>query len=337
MKAYELQKNEGFAALTQVDRPNPALGPLDVRVRVRAASLNFRDLVIARNAKNSRAAPIVPMSDGAGEVIEIGSAVKSLRTGERVAANFFPTWIDGPPTPSYHANALGGSVDGMLAEQVVLPESAWVKLPAHLSFEEGATLPCAGVTAWNALFESASLRPGDTVLVQGTGGVSIFALQLAKAAGAKVVATSQSAEKRERARKLGADHTIDYKATPKWGAAAHEWTGGAGVDVVVEVGGPGTFDQSMAALRYAGTMSILGVLTGLRGEVNTYELFQKGLKVHGVYVGSVAMFERLNRALTAHELHPIVDRVFPFDEARSAYEYLASAQHLGKVVIRVAD
>jgi NADPH:quinone reductase-like Zn-dependent oxidoreductase len=262
--------------------------------------------------------------------------VTTLRVGDRVAANFFPTWFDGPTRPAYHANALGGSVDGMLREQVVLQEQAWVKLPEHLSFEEGATLPCAGVTTYNALFESASLTPGDTVLVQGTGGVSIFALQLAKAAGARVLATSQSAEKRERARSMGADHTIDYKATPTWGAAAREWTGGRGVDVVVEVGGPGTFDQSIAALRHGGTMSLLGVLTGVKGEVNTFELFHKGLRVHGVYVGSVAMFERLNRALSAHQIHPVIDRVFGFDEAREAYDYLASGQHFGKVVIRVS-
>lgn len=337
MKAYELQKNEGFAALTKVERSAPKVGDHDVRVRVRAVSLNYRDLVMAKSAKNARTQPIVPTSDGAGDVVEVGSAVRGLRVGDRVAANFFPHWVDGPPRLSYHAGALGGSIDGMLAEEVVLPEPAWVKLPEHLSFEEGATLPCAAVTAWNALFESAALRVGDTVLVQGTGGVSIFALQLAKAAGARVITTSQSPEKRERARKLGADHTIDYKENPKWGAAAHEWTEGRGVNVVVEVGGPGTFDQSASALAYGGTMSILGVLTGVRGEVNTYEIFHKGLRVHGVYVGSVAMFERLNRALTTHQIHPVIDRVYAFDEARGAYEYLASAQHFGKVIIRVAE
>lgn len=335
MKAYELQKNEGLRALTKVERATPKIGPQDVRVAVRAVSLNFRDLVMARSAKSSRAQPLVPASDGAGEVIEVGSEVSSLRVGDRVAANFFPTWIDGPTLPRYHASALGGSADGMLAEQVVLHERAWVMLPEHLSFEEGATLPCAAVTAYNALFESATLRPGDTVLVQGTGGVSIFALQLAKVAGARVVATSQSAAKRERASKLGADHTIDYKAVPKWGAAAHEWTGGRGVDIVVEVGGPGTFDQSIAALRYGGTMSLLGVLTGVRGEVNTYDIFHKGLRIHGVYVGSVAMFKELNRILTVHRIKPIVDRVFPFDDALAAYEHLASGQHFGKVVIKI--
>jgi NADPH:quinone reductase-like Zn-dependent oxidoreductase len=269
-------------------------------------------------------------------VVEIGSAVKALKVGDRVAANFFPTWLSGVPNDSHHANALGGSIDGMLAEEVALPDSAWVKFPSHLSFEEAATLPCAGVTAFHALFEAATLKPGDTVLVQGTGGVSIFALQLAKAAGARVIVTSSSGEKRERARTFGADHTIDYKATPAWGQEAMAFTEGRGVDVVVEVGGPGTFDQSAIALRYRGVMSLLGVLTGVQGEVNTHTVFHKALRVHGVYVGSVDMFEAFNRALAVHQLHPVIDRVFPFAEAREAYEYLASGKHFGKVVIRVA-
>jgi NADPH:quinone reductase-like Zn-dependent oxidoreductase len=337
MKAYELQKNEGFSSLTQVDRPSPALGTHDVRVSVQAVSLNYRDLVLARSAHKSRRAPAIPTSDGAGEVVEVGAAVERLKTGDRVMANFFPTWLEGPPSAAHHERALGSTVDGMLAEEVVLDQSAWVKVPEHLSFEQAATLPCAGVTAFNALFETASLRPGDTVLVQGTGGVSIFALQLAKAAGARVIVTSKSAEKRERAMRLGADHTIDYQAVPEWGKAAHAYTGGSGVDLVVEVGGPGTFDQSVAALRYAGTMSILGVLTGTRGEINTYDIFHKALRVHGVYVGSVRMFEGLTRALGSHVLTPVVDRVFAFGDARGAYEYLASGQHFGKVVVRVGS
>jgi NADPH:quinone reductase-like Zn-dependent oxidoreductase len=255
--------------------------------------------------------------------------------GDRVAALFFPDWLDGELTGAYHARALGGTHDGMLAQEVVLHERSWVHLPSHLSFDEGAALPCAGVTAWNALFEAAHVGPGSTVLVQGTGGVSIFALQLARAAGARVILTSKSAAKRERARQLGADHVIDYTATPKWGDEALAWTGGRGVDVVVEVGGPGTFDQSVAALRYGGTMSLLGVLTGTRGEVNTYGVFQKGLRVHGIYVGSGRMFERLNQALSATGIRPIVDRVFGFDETRAAYEHLAQGAHFGKIVIRV--
>lgn len=334
MRAYELQPREGFDALTPVDRPAPALGASDVRVRVRAVSLNYRDLNIARGARK-RKAPVVPASDGAGEVVEVGPAVTRVAPGDRVAAAFFPGWIDGDPSDHHHAGALGGGQDGMLAEEVVLPESAWVRMPARLSFEAAATLPCAGVTAYHALFEAAHLRAGDVVLVQGTGGVSVFALQLAKAAGARVIVTSSSAAKRDRALGLGADHVIDYKADPAWGESARAWTGGRGVDIVVEVGGPGTFDQSVAALRYRGTMSLLGVLTGLRGEVNTYGVFHKLLRVAGIYVGSVAMFEALVRALEASRIDPIVDRTFGFGEVKDAYAYLASGAHFGKVVIRI--
>jgi NADPH:quinone reductase-like Zn-dependent oxidoreductase len=334
MRAYELQPREGFDALALVERPTPGLGPNDVRVRVRAVSLNFRDLTMARAARK-RKAPVIPASDGAGEVIEIGSAVSRYAIGDRVAASFFPTWLAGDLSDYHHANALGGGRDGMLAEQVVLPETAWLPLPSRLSYEAGATLPCAGVTAYHALFQATQLRPGDIVLVQGTGGVSIFGLQLAKAAGARVIVTSSSEAKRERALALGADHVLDYKADPAWGEAARKWTGGRGVDVVIEVGGPGTFDQSVAALRYGGTMSILGVLTGVRGEVNTYGVFHKTLRVAGVYVGSVAMFEGLLRALETARIEPIIDRTFGFGEVKQAYEHLASGAHFGKVVVRV--
>src|SRR5215470_15915456 len=334
MRAYELQARDGFDALTLVDRLPPALGPSDVRVRVRAVSLNYRDLNIARGARK-RKAPVVPASDGAGEVIEVGAAVTRFRLGDRVAAAFFPLWHSGGMFEQVHSRALGGTQDGMLAEQVVLPEAAWVRMPARLSFEAAATLPCAGVTAYHALFEAARLRTGDTVLVQGTGGVSIFGLQLAKAAGARVVITSSSAAKRERAVALGADHVIDYKADPTWGESARKWTGGRGVDVVIEVGGPGTFDQSVAALRYGGTMSLLGVLTGVRGEVNTYGVFHKSLHIAGIYVGSVAMFESLVRILEATRIEPVIDRTFGFAELKDAYAHLASGAHFGKVVIRV--
>jgi NADPH:quinone reductase-like Zn-dependent oxidoreductase len=329
MRAYD-----GFDALTSVDRPVPPLGPTDVRVRVRAVSLNFRDLGVVKGAKK-RKAPVIPASDGAGEVIEVGSAVTRHAVGDRVAAAFFPYWQSGDLSDFHHAHALGGSQDGMLAEQVVLPETSWLRMPARLSFEAAATLPCAGVTAYHALFEAARLRAGDVVLVQGTGGVSIFGLQLAKAAGARVIVTSSSAAKRERAIALGADHVIDYKAEPTWGESARTWTGGRGVDIVIEVGGPGTFDQSVAALRYGGAMSILGVLTGVRGEVNTYGIFHKALRIAGVYVGSISMFEGLVRALEASKIEPVIDRVFGFGEVKDAYAHLASGAHFGKVVVRV--
>jgi len=334
MRAYELHAREGFDALTLTDRPSPPLAAGDVRVRVRAVSLNYRDLGVARRAR-SRQTPIIPVSDGAGEVVEIGAGVTTLKVGDRVAGSFFPAWLDGPLSDAHHDGALGGGADGMLAEEVVLPATSWIPLPAHFSFEQGATLPCAGVTAWHGLFEATRVVPGDVVLVQGTGGVSMFGLQLAKAAGAKVIATSSSAAKRERLTALGADHVIDYVANPSWGEAAKAWTGGRGVDVVLEVGGPATFDQSVTALRYGGTMSLLGVLTGTKGEINTYGILQKTLRVAGIYVGSVAMFQRLVRALEANRLEPLIDRAFSFEQAKEAYEHLASGAHFGKVVIRV--
>jgi NADPH:quinone reductase-like Zn-dependent oxidoreductase len=334
MKAYELQPREGFDALALVDRQSAPPRPHEVRVRVRAVSLNYRDIVMARGARN-RKAPIIPCSDGAGEVIAVGDGVTRHRQGDRVVASFFPTWRDGPLSDAHHARALGGGQDGMLAEEVTLPEDAWLAVPDGLSFEAASTLPCAGLTAYNALFEAATLRPGDVVLLQGTGGVSIFGLQLARAAGATAIVTSSSASKRERAISLGASHVLDYKADAKWGESTRGLTGGRGVDIVVDVGGPGTFDQSVAALRYGGTMSILGILTGTRGEVNTYGIFHRMLRVAGVYVGSIAMFEAFLRAVKANRIEPVIDRTFGFGQARAAYEYLASGQHFGKVVITV--
>jgi NADPH:quinone reductase-like Zn-dependent oxidoreductase len=335
MKAFELHPEEGFGALQMVKRPTPELGgPHDVRVRVRAVSLNYRDLMVARGSKN-RARKIVPASDGAGEVVAVGDQVTHVKLGDRVAANFFPTWADGPFAEAHHANALGGSLDGMLAEQVVLPETAWIHVPSRFSFEQASTLPCAGVTAWHALFEAASLRPGDTLLTQGSGGVSTFALQLACAAGARVIATSSSAAKRARLEQMGAFKTIDYQSDPKWGESARAATGGRGVDLVAEVGGAGTFDQSIKALRYGGAMSLLGILSGTQGSIDTYAIFHRNIRVHGVYVGSAAMFERLVRALEAMTIEPVIDSVFSFIEARQAYEHLASGSHFGKVVIRV--
>ena len=335
MKAFELHPEEGFDALKLVDRARPSIGPGEARVRVRAVSLNYRDIMVARGSKK-RAKRIIPVSDGAGDVIEIGSGVQHVAVGDRVAAAFFPTWIDGSLKEAHHANALGGSLDGMLAEEVVLPERAWVKIPQRYSFDQGATLPCAGVTAWHALFEAAALKPGETVLVQGGGGVSTFALQLARHAGASVIATSSSPDKRARLGQMGARATIDYTADPKWGETARAAAGNGGVDLVVEVGGAGTFDQSIASLRYGGHMSLLGILAGTQGPINTYAIFHRNIHIRGVYVGSIAMFERLVRVLQDSRIDPVIDRVFPFEDARAAYEHLASGAHFGKVVIRVA-
>ena len=335
MKAFELHPEDGFDALKLVDRDRPAVGPADVRVRVRAVSLNYRDLMVARGSKK-RAKRIVPASDGAGEVIEVGRSVQRLAVGDRVAAAFFPTWLDGAFAEEHHANALGGSLDGMLAEEVVLPERAWVKIPSRYSFEQASTLPCAGVTAWHALFEAATLTPGDTVLVQGGGGVSTFALQLAQYGGARVIATSSSPDKRARLTQMGAVAAIDYNADAKWGETARVAAGNGGVDLVVEVGGAGTFDQSVASLRYGGHMSLLGILAGTQGAINTYAIFHKNIHIRGVYVGSITMFERLVRVLEQSDIDPVIDRVFPFADTRGAYEHLAGGTHFGKVVIRLS-
>jgi NADPH:quinone reductase-like Zn-dependent oxidoreductase len=336
MKSYVLKTSGAQAPLSLEERAAQALGPRDIRVRVRAASLNYRDLLIARRAAAGElAAPVVPLSDGCGEVIEVGAETRRFAVGDRVAANFFPDWVDGPLSDAHHAGALGGGADGMLREEVVLHENAWVRIPAHLSYEEGATLPCAAVTAWHALFEAARLRAGETVLVQGTGGVALFALQLARAAGARVLLTSGGDGKRERALALGAEHVIDYRADAEWGATARRLAGGDGVDVALEIGGPATFDQSVAALRYGGRMGLIGVLTGFAGSVNTYAVFHKTVRVDGIYVGSRRMFEALNRALSASRIHPVIDRVFDWQDAQQAYDHLAGASHFGKVVIRV--
>lgn len=334
MRAYQLTPKKDLDSVTAVELPSPTLSPGDVRVRVRATSLNFRDLGVARLAYK-RQAPVIPVSDGAGDVIEVGADVTRWKAGDRVAASFFPTWLDGTLSDWHHKNALGGGRDGMLAEEVVLPESSWVGVPAGYDYRQAACLPCAALTAWHALFEAHALQPGQTVLLQGTGGVSVFALQMAKAAGATVIMTSSSADKRQRAQAMGADHLIDYKAEPRWGEAAKAWNGGRGVDVVVEVGGAGTFDQSVASLDYGGTLSLIGVLTGTKAEIGTYPILHKALRVRGIYVGSVAMFERMNRALVSARIAPVVDRVFAFDEARAAYDHLASGAHFGKVVIDV--
>lgn len=336
MDTWLLVPGEGMAALTRTTRPSRPLAPNEVRIRVQAVSLNFRDLgVLKRVGSGELAGPRVPCSDGAGEIVEVGAAVTRFAIGARVAANFFPTWLDGPLSDSAHAAALGGTVDGMLAREVVLHEDAIVAIPPHLSYDEAATLPCAAVTAWHALFEVTTVRPGDVVLVQGTGGVSLFALQLARLAGADVIATSSSPAKAERARALGASAVVDYRANPEWGAAVRKLTGGRGADVVVEVGGPGTLDQSVDALRYGGTISLIGVLTGRGGPVNTAAVFSRAARIAGIYVGSRRMFESLNRAVAARQLRPVIDATFDFDDAPKAYAHLQGATHFGKVVIRV--
>ena len=334
MRAYQLTQPTGIDALVEADLPTPKPGPRQVLVKVAACSLNYRDLAIALGTYRMPTKPtLVPLSDGAGEVVEIGAGVTRVKVGDRVAGCFFQRWIGGPPEPDTHLSALGGSIDGMLRDYAVLEEHGVVKLPAHLSFEEGATLPCAAVTAWHALAEHARIVAGQTVLVQGTGGVSIFALQFARLMGAQVIVTSSSEAKLARAKTLGATHGINYKTTPEWQEAVVEATRG-GVDHVVEVGGPGTLARSLRAIRIGGKITMIGVLSGA-AEINPMLIFSRRANLQGISVGSQQMFEAMNRAIAASGLQSVIDEVFAFDEAREAYRHLQSAQHFGKIVIRV--
>lgn len=335
MRVFEVSRF-GLKSLTVAERPDPKPGPGQVLVRVRAVSLNFRDLLVVKGAYDPRMAlPRVPCSDGAGEVVAVGGGVTRFKAGDRVAGIFMQNWLGGELTAARTKGALGGDIDGVLAEQVVLPEDGLVKVPEHLGFEEAATLPCAAVTAWNALIEQGRIRAGDTVLLQGTGGVSIFALQLAKMAGARAIITSSSDEKLARAKKLGADELINYKTTPDWDKRARELTGGAGVDHVVEVGGAGTLNRSFRAARVGGTISMIGVLAGAAGPVETVHILMRGLRVQGIYVGSRDMFLAMNRAIETAKMKPVIDRVFPFEQAADALRLMESGGHFGKIVIRL--
>jgi NADPH:quinone reductase-like Zn-dependent oxidoreductase len=337
MRAYQLPKGgAGIDALTKIERPTPKPGHRQVLVKVAACSLNFRDLGIVRGTYRM-AVPenIVPLSDGAGEVVEVGPGVKRVKAGDKVAGCFFQRWPGGDAAPDVHATALGGGIDGMLAEYVVLEEEGVVKLPPHLTLEEGATLPCAAVTVWHAMMEHAKLIAGQTVLLQGTGGVSVFGLQLAHALGMQSVITSSSDAKLAKAKALGANHAINYKTTPDWEKSAMEFTGGRGVDHVVEVGGQGTLTRSFGALRVGGKISMIGNLSGAATELNPGLIMGRRANIQGISVGSTQMFEALNRAITVSAIKPVIDKVFGFDDVKAAYNHMAAGAHFGKIVIRV--
>ena len=334
MKAFEIQ-SFGLPGLTLVERPDPVPPPGHVLVRVGAASLNNRDLLTIQGLYNPKQPlPLIPFSDGAGEVLRTGDEVTRVKVGDRVAGSFFQKWLSGRPTKAKLLSALGGPLHGMLCDRIVLHEDGLVHVPDHLSDEEAATLPCAAVTAWSALVEQGGLRAGETVVVLGTGGVAVFALQIAKLVGARVIVTSSSEAKLERARSLGADETIDYKKVPDWEKKVRELTGGEGADHVLEVGGGGTFAKSVKATRVGGTISLIGVLAGNSTEVNLTPILMQNIRVQGVIVGSRETFEAMNRAIAQHRLRPVVDRVFPFKEARQALAWMASQQHFGKVVVK---
>lgn len=338
MRRYEIREPKGITSIVSHDVAEPRPGPGEVLVEMKAWSLNYRDLAMPRggypgNDKVSKAPPFVPVSDGAGEVIGLGPGVASLALGDRVVTSFFQRWIDGELTEEGKASALGGALDGVLAERVVLPADGLVPAPPSLTFEQAATLPCAGVTAWAAL-TSAPAVPGQNVLLLGTGGVSIFGLQLAKKMGCRVIITSSNAAKLERARQLGADAAINYVERPDWELEVLRLTGGVGVDQVLEVGGLGTLERSIRAARVSGTISLIGVLAASpEHNPSPLEVMFKRQTLRGIYVGSRRMLEDLCRAVEVNRITPVVDRTFSFDQAQEAYRYLKSGQHFGKVVI----
>ncbi|KOP22693.1 NADPH:quinone oxidoreductase [Hapalosiphon sp. MRB220] len=338
MKVYELQSNAGIDALKLVERPEPKPQAGQVLIRVHATSLNYRDLIVAAGTYNpTQKYPLIPMSDAAGEVVAVGEGVTRVKVGDRVAGIFFQDWIYGQLTRQKMKSDLGSGIDGMLAEYVVLHQDGVVILPNHLSYEEGATLPCAAVTAWHALVTKGNVNANDTVLLLGTGGVSIFALQFAKIHGARVIITSSSEEKLARARELGADETVNYKMTPDWEKQVYELSDRTGVDHVIEVGGTGTLPKSLQAVRIGGRVSLIGVLSGRGEQVDPLPILFKSLTVQGIYVGSREMFETMNRNIAQHQVKPIIDKIFPFNQAQEAYRYLQSASHFGKVVIKVTQ
>ncbi len=335
MKSWTIQKHGGIDGLVCVEQPEPQPGPREVVIKVRAVSLNYRDLITVRQANpGNLPPPLTPCSDGAGEVVAVGADVKLWRVGDRVAGIFFSEWQDGPFEMRHHKAALGGSAQGMLREYLALNEDAVVKAPGHLSWEEAASLPCAGVTAYQALFTRGGLRAGQSVLALGTGGVSIFALQLAVAAGAQVFITSSSDEKLARAMGMGAAGGVNYKDKPDWDKEVWALTGKKGVDHVMEVGGAGTLEKSLACVGAGGQIALIGVLTGF-GPVGAslFPLVARNARIDGIYVGSRADFEGLNVFMTQHDIKPVVSRVFPFAEAPAAFAHLESGAHFGKVAI----
>ncbi len=336
MRVVELRERFGLENVTLAARSKPTAEPGQVVLRMLAASLNYRDLLMILGQYNpNQPLPLIPFSDGVGQVVSVGPGVERVQVGDRVAPIFAQNWICGRPTIETLRSTLGGPLDGTLTEYLALEESGVVHVPQHLSDEEAATLPCAGVTAWNALVTHGGVQPGDTVLVQGTGGVSIFALQFAVLLGARVIVTSSSDEKLERARALGAWETINYRSLPDWGREARRLADDRGVDLVVEVGGAGTLARSLAAVRPGGRISLIGVLAGGMADINIIPILMRQIRVQGVLVGHRESFEEMNRAIEVHQLRPAVSRIFPLDETRAALKHLAAGEHFGKIAIRI--
>lgn len=334
--AWQLLPEDSAYRLTRVTREVPAPAAGQVKVRVRAVSLNYRDLVNRDNLAGRNVAGRVPTSDGAGEVIAVGPDVTEWRIGDRVAGCLFQTWQSGRFDMAYHKQDLGGTLDGMLAEEVLLSAGGVVRVPEHLSWAEAASLPCAAVTAWYSLTTRGGLQAGETVLVLGTGGVSIFGLQFATALGAKVIVTSSSDAKLERARALGAWQTVNYRTQPDWHKVVWELTGKQGVDHILEVGGPGTLEKSLGCIAAGGHIALIGVLTGFGApQTSLFPLVARNARINGIYVGSRTDFEAMSSFIAERSLRPVIDREFPFDAAPEAFAWLKSGSHFGKVVIGV--
>lgn len=332
MKVAAVKKPGGPGNLIIEDRadPKPAVG--EILVRIHASSLNYHDFVVVMGGIPTDDGRI-PMSDGAGEVVAVGEGVTKFKPGDKVVSLFFPNWQAGEIEAAGFASVPGDGADGFGAELVAAPETSFTRMPEGYSYQEAATLPCAALTAWRALMVEAKVKPGDWVLTQGTGGVSIFALQFAKAAGCRVISTSSSDEKLQRVKELGADHVINYKDTPDWGKAAKALTGGRGVDEVVEIGGPGTLAQSITASRPGSHISLIGVLTGVSGEVPTAALFSLNITLSGITVGSRRHQEDMIAAIEANGIKPVLDKDFPLSEIAAAFAHQASQQHFGKITL----
>ncbi len=332
MKIYEIGSGEGLSGLKAAERDISKPGPGEILVKMKASSINYRDLMMIKNASVIGIAEgRIPNSDGAGIVEEAGEGVTSFKAGDRVVGCFFQDWEDGPIGDAVMQSALGGPIDGVLAEYVILKEKSALPVPEGLSFEEAATLPCAAVTAWNCLIDKGGARPGDTALILGTGGVSVFSQQIAAVSGIRTIATSSSDEKLERIKALGANELINYRQNPDWEKEVLELTGGRGVDVVIEVGGAGTLPKSIDSVRVGGTISLVGVLTG--GMIDPTSIMRKSVKLQGIYVGPRAMFRKLLQAVDTQDIKPVVEKTVPFDEALEAYRLMESGAHFGKIVI----
>ncbi len=336
MKAWQITGTEGLASLRLQETPTPVPGKDEVLVRIKACSLNYRDYMNVKGIRGiTGPIPRVPCSDGAGVIEAIGAAVTNWRVGQRVVIPFMPTWLEGGFSQAHAAAALGGAVDGLLREFATLPANSLLEVPEYLSLEEAATLPCAAVTAWDALKVRGQIQPGETVLILGTGGVSIFALQLAIAAGARVLAITSHDEKARRLRSMGASAVMNYRDNPLWDEWALAETQGLGVDQVIEIGGPDTLNRSIKATRFGGQISLIGVLTGTAGDIQTVGILRKSIRLDGIYVGSKSMFRSMLDHMTQMQMRPVIDQIYAFTEVPSAFAHLESARHFGKIVIRV--